>query len=77
MHSELLNESLFFRIDHAHSAIAEWVYDNNNFRQYSSLRCQTPGDMPGSSPQPAQRFAMLKLCVFVGCLHRASWHLKN
>ncbi|SMD21230.1 Transposase InsO and inactivated derivatives [Rhizobium sp. RU36D] len=53
MRDELLNESLFFRLDHARSAIAEWADDYNNFRPHSSLGYQTPAIMPGSSPQPA------------------------
>jgi putative transposase len=39
---ELLNESLFFGIDHARCAIAEWRDDFNNARPHSSLGYQTP-----------------------------------
>ncbi|NEJ74953.1 IS3 family transposase [Rhizobium phaseoli] len=42
MRDELLNESLFFGLDHARSAIAEWADDYNNFRPHSSLGYQTP-----------------------------------
>jgi putative transposase len=42
MRDELLNESLFFGLDHARSAIAEWVEDHNNARPHSSLGDQTP-----------------------------------
>lgn len=42
MRDELLNESLFFGLDHARSAIAEWVDDYNTFRPHSSLGYQTP-----------------------------------
>ena len=31
MRDELLNESLFFGLDHARSAIAEWAADYNHF----------------------------------------------
>lgn len=41
---ELLNESLFFGLDHARSAIAEWADDYNNFRPHSSLGYKTPAD---------------------------------
>jgi transposase InsO family protein len=34
---ELLNESLFFGLDHARSAIAEWREDFNTARPHSSL----------------------------------------
>ena len=42
MRDELLNESLFFGLDHARSLIAEWVEDYNTARPHSSLAYQTP-----------------------------------
>ncbi len=42
MRDELLNESLFFGLDHARSAIAEWAEDFNTARPHSSLGYQTP-----------------------------------
>jgi putative transposase len=42
MRDELLNESLFFGLDHARSAIAEWAEDYNTARPHSSLDYQTP-----------------------------------
>lgn len=42
MRDELLNESLFFGLDHARSAIAEWRHDFNTARPHSSLGYQTP-----------------------------------
>jgi putative transposase len=48
MRDELLNESLFFGLDHARSAIAEWADDYNNFRPHSSLGYQTPADYAGN-----------------------------
>jgi transposase InsO family protein len=47
MRDELLNEILFFGLDHARSAIAEWADDYNNFRPHSSLGYQTPADYAG------------------------------
>ncbi|XUY29706.1 IS3 family transposase [Agrobacterium sp. rho-8.1] len=47
MRDELLNESLFFGLDHAHSTIAEWADDYNNFRPHSSLGYQTPANYAG------------------------------
>jgi len=47
MRDELLNESLFFGLDHARSASAEWTDDYNNFRPHSSLGYQTPADYVG------------------------------
>ena len=48
MRDELLNESLFFGLDHARSAIAEWADDYNHFRPHSSLGYQTPASYAGS-----------------------------
>src|SRR5690606_25903931 len=48
MRDELLNESLFFGLDHARSAIAQWADDYNNFRPHSSLGYQTPAVYAGS-----------------------------
>ena len=42
MRDELLNESLFFGLDHARAAIADWVADFNTARPHSSLGYQTP-----------------------------------
>jgi transposase InsO family protein len=42
MRDELLNESLFFGLDHARSAIAEWRQDFNTARPHSSLGYQAP-----------------------------------
>ncbi|MBO9136443.1 IS3 family transposase [Rhizobium sp. B230/85] len=41
------DESLFFGLDHARSAIAEWAEDYNHFRPHSSLGYQTPADYAG------------------------------
>ena len=41
MRDELLNESLFFGLDHARCAIAEWRQDLNTARPHSSLGYQT------------------------------------
>lgn len=41
MRNELLNESLFFGLDHARSAVAEWRQDFNTTRPHSSLGYQT------------------------------------
>ena len=42
MPDELLNEALFFGLDHARCAITEWVEDYNSARPHSSLSYQTP-----------------------------------
>jgi putative transposase len=42
MRDELLNESLFFGLDHARQLIAAWVEDYNTARPHSSLGYQTP-----------------------------------
>jgi hypothetical protein len=48
MRDELLNESLFFGIDHASSAIAEWRQDFNTTRPHSTLGYQTPAAFAGT-----------------------------
>lgn len=42
MRDELLNETLFFGLDHARSVIAAWMEDYNTTRPHSSLAYQTP-----------------------------------
>jgi len=42
MRDELLNETLFHGLSHAHSAIARWVADYNTERPHSALGYQTP-----------------------------------
>lgn len=42
MRDELLNETLFFSIDHARQAINEWVHDYNHARPHSALGYRTP-----------------------------------
>src|SRR5690606_16905527 len=42
MRDELLNETLFFGLDHARSAVARWVEDYNEARPHSALGYQAP-----------------------------------
>ena len=42
MRDELLNETLFFGLDHARSAVARWVADYNHNRPHSALAYQAP-----------------------------------
>ena len=42
MRDELLNETLFFDLDHARQAISEWTADYNLQRPHSSLGYLTP-----------------------------------
>ncbi len=44
MRDELLNEALFFGIEHARQAIVEWADDYNAGRPHSALGYQTPAD---------------------------------
>lgn len=37
MRNQLLDDSLFFGLGYAHSAISEWIDDYNTFRPHSSL----------------------------------------
>ena len=42
MRDELLNETLFFGIRHARTAVADWVDDYNHHRPHSAIGYQTP-----------------------------------
>ena len=42
MRDELLNESLFFGLDHARAKIADWADDYNEQRPHSALGYLTP-----------------------------------
>jgi putative transposase len=42
MRDELLNETLFFGLDHPRRAIGSWADDYNSVRPHSSLGYQTP-----------------------------------
>lgn len=42
MRDELLNESLFFSLDHARDKLAAWIADYNTHRPHSSIGYQTP-----------------------------------
>lgn len=42
MRDEILNETLFFGLDHARSVVARWVADYNSARPHSALGYQTP-----------------------------------
>ena len=42
MRDELLNETLFFGIDHAREAVARWTHTYNTERPHSALGYQAP-----------------------------------
>ena len=42
MRDEFLNETLFFSLDQAREAVAEWIEDDTNERPHSSLAYETP-----------------------------------
>ena len=44
MRDELLNENLFFGLDHARNAISDWVSDYNTERPHSALGYATPAE---------------------------------
>jgi putative transposase len=55
MRDELLNETLFFSLDHARAVIACWVADHNQQRPQSALGYQTPAAYEASFPAPGDR----------------------
>ncbi|MGV2141639.1 IS3 family transposase [Agrobacterium sp. 16-2014-1-2a] len=71
MRDELLNESLFFGLDHARSAIAEWADDYNHFRPHSSLGYQTPADYAGSIAATGSNDAQNESFAFPPVAHTA------
>ncbi|WP_442967026.1 IS3 family transposase, partial [Rhizobium sp. C4] len=64
MRDELLNESLFFGLHHARSAIAEWVDDYNTFRPHSSLGYQTPAAYAGTIAATSSNAAQCESYAF-------------
>lgn len=66
MRDELLNETLFFGLDHARRALAGWVRDYNERRPHSALQYLTPAAYaanftatsdPAPQPRPAAPIA--------------------
>jgi transposase InsO family protein len=60
MRDELLNESLFFGLDHARRAIGAWVGDYNTERPHSSLDYRTPAAYAAHLAATGHRAAPLK-----------------
>ncbi|MCA2412121.1 IS3 family transposase [Rhizobium leguminosarum] len=71
MRDELLNESLFFGLDHARSAIAEWADDYNHFRPHSSLGYKTPTDYAGTIAATGSNAAQDESFAFPPVAHTA------
>ncbi|NEI11064.1 IS3 family transposase [Rhizobium leguminosarum] len=71
MRDELLNESLFFGLDHARSAIAEWAHDYNHFRPHSSLGYKTPADFAGTIAATGSNAAQDESFAFSPVAHTA------
>jgi putative transposase len=57
MRDELLNETLFFDLAHAHAALARWAADYNERRPHSALRCQTPAAYAATFTATADRWS--------------------
>lgn len=55
MRDELLNETLFFGLEHARSAIARWVADYNHTRPHSALGYQAPAIYAAQFPAMGDR----------------------
>jgi transposase InsO family protein len=77
MRDDLLNESLFFGLDHARSAIAEWAVDYNNFRSHLSLEYQTPAACAATIAATGSNATQYGLRVSAGCSQHAIWRIKN
>jgi putative transposase len=66
MHDELLNETIFYDLDHARSALARWTAAYNQKRRHSALGYLTPAAFAGTftatsdwlrNPDQLRRFA--------------------
>ena len=55
MRDELLNETLFFGLDHAREKVRSWVYDYNHRRPHSSLGYATPAAYAANLPATCDR----------------------
>ena len=55
MRDELLNETLFFGLDHARSAVARWITDYNHTRPHSALGYQAPATYAAQFPAMGDR----------------------
>lgn len=55
MRDELLNESLFFGLDHARTKIARWVDDYNHRHPHSALSYMTPAAYAANLPATCDR----------------------
>ena len=65
MRDELLNETLFFSLGHARSAMARWVADYNHSRPHSALGYRTP------AAYAAQLTAMDDRLLVMGALRQS------
>jgi transposase InsO family protein len=68
-HARRGNESLFFGLDHARSAIAEWADDYNDFRPHSSLGY--PADFAGTIAKTGSSAAQDESFAFPPFAHAA------
>ena len=55
MRDELLNETLFFGLDHAREKISAWAHDYNHRRSHSSLGYATPAEYAANLTAPGDR----------------------
>ncbi len=72
MRDELLNETIFYDLDHARSVIARWVAGYNQRRPHSALGYLTPAATPPNSPQRTIGCATLTSSADRPLLHRRS-----
>jgi putative transposase len=77
MRDEPLNESPFFGLDHARSAIAEWA-DDHNIRPHPQLGYQTPADYAGLIVVTGSNATQCGSFTFPPAAHHpAIWRIKN
>ncbi|KCZ97678.1 transposase [Hyphomonas polymorpha PS728] len=63
MRDELLNESLFFSLDHARQKVAAWALDYNTRRPHSSIGYLTPEAFAASLTATGRSAAQYESCA--------------
>ena len=59
MRDELLNETVFYDLDHARSALAHWTAASDQRRPHSALGYLTPAAFAGTFTAAGDRLALL------------------
>jgi len=72
MRDELLNETLFFGLDHAKQKLADWIEDYNEQRPHSALNYETPAAYAAKLTASEHGAPLHEASAPVPCYHRAN-----